>query len=287
MRLLSFRAGGRESFGVLIDREIVELADEDVRTLRDALATWGLQGIRERTRRESRRIPIGEIHYLQPITDPEKILAVGLNYHLHAEEAGLAIPKYPSVFARFPGSQVGHDEPVWRPRLSEQFDYEAELAVVIGKRCRAVEVGNAMDAIAGYGCFAENSVRDYQRHTNQATPGKNFQRSGAFGPWIVTPDEAGDPRAMTVVGRLNDREMQRDSVANMIFSIPEIIAYISSFTDLVPGDVIVTGTPAGVGFTKKPPLYLKPGDRFEVEIAGVGILRNSVIDEPRQEQSNA
>ena len=281
MRLLSFRVGHGESFGILIDREVVDLADGDVRTLRAALATWGLQGIHDRVSRQSRRIPVSDVRYLPPITDSEKILAVGLNYHLHAEEAGLAIPKYPSIFARFPGSQVGHYEPVWRPQLSEQFDYEAELAVVIGKRCRGVSVGNAMDVIAGYSCFAENSVRDYQRHTNQATPGKNFQRSGAFGPWIVTPDEAGDARAMTVIGRLNGKEMQRDSVANMIFSIPEIIAYVSSFTELVPGDVIVTGTPAGVGFTKKPPLYLKPGDNFEVEIAGVGVLRNSVIDEPR------
>lgn len=281
MRLLSFSVGSVQSFGLLVDREVVDLADGEVRTLRAALATWGIQGIRDRAAAGTRRLAPGRIRYLQPITDPEKILVVGLNYHLHAEEAGLAIPKYPSVFARFPGSQVGHDEPVWRPRLSGQFDYEAELAVVIGKRCRGAAVGDAMDVVAGYSCFAENSVRDYQRHTNQATPGKNFQRSGAFGPWIVTPDEAGDPSAMTVTGRLNGQEMQRDSVANMIFSIPEIIAYVSSFTELVPGDVIVTGTPAGVGFTRKPPLYLKPGDSFEVEVAGVGVLRNSVIDEPR------
>lgn len=281
MRLLSFSAGPIASFGLLVDREVVDLADGEVRTLRAALATWGIQGLRDRAAGGSRRIPVSDIRYLPPITDPEKILVVGLNYHLHAQEAGLAIPKYPSVFARFPGSQVGHDEPVWRPRLSGQFDYEAELAVVIGKRCRGVAVGDAMDVVVGYSCFAENSVRDYQRHTNQATPGKNFQRSGAFGPWIVTPDEAGDPSAMTVTGRLNGKEMQRDSVANMIFSIPEIIAYVSSFTELVPGDVIVTGTPAGVGFTRKPPLYLKPGDSFEVEVAGVGVLRNSVIDEPR------
>lgn len=280
MRLLSFSVGSVQSFGLLVDREVVDLADGEVRTLRAALATWGIQGIRDRAGAGTRRLAVGGIRYLQPITDPEKILVVGLNYHLHAEEAGLAIPKYPSVFARFPGSQVGHGDPVWRPRLSGQFDYEAELAVVIGKHCRGVAVGGAMDVIAGYSCFAENSVRDYQRHTNQATPGKNFQRSGAFGPWIVTPDEAGDPSAMTVTGRLNGKEMQRDSVANMIFSIREIISYVSSFTELVPGDVIVTGTPAGVGFTRKPPIYLKPGDCFEVDVAGVGVLRNSVIDEP-------
>lgn len=281
MRLLSFSVGRAESFGVLVDREVIDLADGEVRTLRAALEAWGIPGLRDRAASGSRRIPVGSIRYLQPIPDPEKILVVGLNYPLHAAEAGLAIPKYPSVFARFPGSQVGHDEPVWRPRLSVQFDYEAELAVVIGKRCRGVAAGDAMEVLAGYSCFAENSVRDYQRHTNQATPGKNFQRSGAFGPWIVTPDEAGDPSGMTVIGRLNGEEMQRDAVANMIFSIPEIIAYISSFTELVPGDVVVTGTPAGVGFSRKPPLYMKPGDRFEVEIAGVGVLRNSVIDEPR------
>ncbi len=221
------------------------------------------------------------IRYLPPITDPDKILCVGLNYHLHAKEAGMAIPERPSIFTRFPASQVGHGESVWRPRASEQFDYEAELAVIIGRRARKVRAADAMACVAGYACFAENSVRDWQMHTRQATPGKNFHASGAFGPWLVSADEVPDPTALEVIGRLNGSEVQRDSVANMIFSIPQTIEYLSAFAELLPGDVISTGTPAGVGFTKKPPVYLKAGDVFEVEVTRIGVLRNPVIDEPQ------
>jgi 2-keto-4-pentenoate hydratase/2-oxohepta-3-ene-1,7-dioic acid hydratase in catechol pathway len=280
VRALSFATGTTESFGVVIDADVADLGDQGVPSLRAALAAWGPEGLRQRASRPMRRIPLSAIRYLPPITNSDKILCVGLNYYLHAKEAGMAVPKHPSIFVRFPGSQVGHNEPVWRPRASAQFDYEAELAVVIGDRGRNVAVERAMDLVFGYSCFAENSVRDYQRHSNQATPGKNFQYSGAFGPWIVTPDEAGDPQAMKVIGRLNGVEMQNDSAGNMIFSIPELIAYASSFLELLPGDVIVTGTPAGVGFTKQPPLYMRSEDTFEVEITGVGVLRNSVIDEP-------
>lgn len=280
MRVLSFATGTTESFGVVVGADVADLGDEGVRSLRAALATWGPEGLRQRASQPTRRIPLSSIAYLPPITNSDKILCVGLNYYLHAKEAGMAVPERPSIFVRFPGSQVGHDEPVWRPRASAQFDYEAELAVIIGGRGRNIAVDSAMELVFGYSCFAENSVRDYQRHTNQATPGKNFQYSGAFGPWIVTPDESGDPQAMKVIGRLNGVEMQNDSVGNMIFSIPQLIAYASSFLELLPGDVIVTGTPAGVGFTKQPPLYMRSGDTFEVEITGVGVLRNSVIDEP-------
>ena len=280
MRLLSFTTGTTASFGVVVGADVADLGDERVGSLRAALATWGPEGLRQRASESTRRIPLSSIRYLPPITNSDKILCVGLNYYLHAKEAGMAVPEHPSIFVRFPGSQVGHDEPVWRPRTSAQFDYEAELAVIIGGRGRNVTVDSAMELVFGYSCFAENSVRDYQRHTNQATPGKNFQNSGAFGPWIVTPDEAGDLKDMKVIGRLNGIEMQHDSVGNMIFSIPQLIVYASSFLELLPGDVIVTGTPAGVGFTKQPPLYMRSGDTFEVEITGVGVLRNSVIDEP-------
>ena len=281
MRLASFRLQGRDGFGVVDDAHVVDLSG-DVTTLRDALATWGLAGIRARAASGVKR-PCAEITWLPPIPAPDKIICVGLNYHEHAKEAGMAVPGKPSLFVRFPGAQVGHETPVSRPRASAQFDYEAELAVVIGKAGRHVTEERAEDIIAGYSCFAENSVRDWQKHATQATPGKNFEASGAFGPWIVTPDEAGTVTQMEVVGRLNGREMQRDSAANMIFTVPQLIAYISTFTQLLPGDVIVTGTPAGVGFTRKPPVYLVPGDVFEVEITGVGTLRNPVIDEPAEE----
>ena len=279
MRLASFAHGRGEGFGVVAADHVMDLSGE-VPTLRAALTAWGIDGLRERARAGVRKVPLRDIAWLPPITDPDKILCVGLNYHAHAKEANMAVPEHPSLFVRFPGAQVAHGESVVRPRASHRFDYEAELAVVIGCAGRHVSAEDAPAIVAGYSCFAENSVRDWQTHSRQATPGKNFERSGAFGPWIMTPDEAGPVEAMQVVGRLNGREMQRDSAANMIFTVGQTIEYITTFITLLPGDVIVTGTPAGVGFTRNPPVWLTPGDRFEVEISGVGVLSNDLIDEP-------
>jgi 2-keto-4-pentenoate hydratase/2-oxohepta-3-ene-1,7-dioic acid hydratase in catechol pathway len=281
MRLMSFSHQGRHSWGAVDGEAVIDLGDSSAPTLRGALEAGGLQGIQKRKQRGGTLVPLSAVRYLQPITNPDKILCVGLNYRLHAQEAGMSIPKFPSLFARFAGSQVAHGEPTWLPRASSQYDYEAELAVIIGQRGRNIPESAAMQYVAGYSCFAENSVRDFQKHATQATPGKNFQASGAFGPWIVTTDEAGPPDTMDVIGRLNGKEMQRDSTENMIFTVPQIIAYLSSWAELLPGDVIVTGTPAGVGFTRKPPVYMKAGDVFEVEISRVGILRNPIIEEPR------
>jgi 2-keto-4-pentenoate hydratase/2-oxohepta-3-ene-1,7-dioic acid hydratase in catechol pathway len=281
MRLASFQTpDGRRSFGALRpDGAIVDLADGEVRTLREALARWGVAGLRERAAGAAANVPAGTFAWLPPVTDPDKILCVGLNYRLHAQEAGMEIPKYPSMFVRFPGSQVGHEAATLAPAASEKYDYEAELAVVIGRGGRALSEADAMGAIAGYACFAENSVRDFQRHATQATPGKNFESSGAFGPWLTTVDEVPDPTALEVIGRLDGEVVQRDSVANMIFTIGQLVAYASSFARLLPGDVIVTGTPAGVGSARRPQRWLKPGDVFEVEIPGVGLLRNPVVAE--------
>ena len=283
MRFVSYRYQGREAFGVVRDAQVLDLSPGIV-SLAEALAQWGIDGLTARAR-EARGtpVPLTEIEWRPPITNPDKILCVGLNYHEHAKEAGMAVPTKPSLFVRFPGSQVAQGDPVVRPWASEQFDYEAELAVVIGRVARHVRAQDAATVIAGYSCFAENSLRDYQKHAAQATPGKNFHASGAFGPWLTTPDEAGPVEKMEVIGRLNGREMQRDSAGNMIFSVPELIAYITTFTTLLPGDVIVTGTPAGVGFTRKPPIYMVAGDVFEVEVTGVGMLRNPVVDEPKSQ----
>jgi 2-keto-4-pentenoate hydratase/2-oxohepta-3-ene-1,7-dioic acid hydratase in catechol pathway len=282
MRLASFTTQGRAGFGVLAADGIRNLAGE-ITTLRDALAQWGMDELRRRATAPGPSIPLDQIEWLQPITNPDKILCVGLNYFEHAKEAKMAVPDRPSIFVRFPSSQVGHLAPVERPRVSLQLDYEAELAVIIGARGRHVREDRAHELIAGYSCFAENSVRDWQTHSRQATPGKNFERSGAFGPFLVTPDEAGPIDSMEVIGRLNGMEMQRDRAANMIFSVAQLIAYASTFTTLLPGDVIVTGTPAGVGFSRQPPVWLRAGDRFEVEVSGVGVLTNPVIDEPPYE----
>jgi len=281
MRLASFETvSGRRSFGVVApDGSIADLGTPEVPTLRAALGAWGLPGIAGRAAAPVATVPAGGFQWLPPVTDPDKILCVGLNYRRHAEEAGMAIPKHPSMFVRFPGSQVGHGRPTVAPSASAQYDYEAELAVVIGRGGRHIAEADAMAAIAGYACFAENSVRDFQRHAAQATPGKNFESSGAFGPWITTPDELGELAAVHVIGRLNGEVVQDEPLGNLIFSIPQIVAYASTFTRLLPGDVLVTGTPAGVGMARTPPRWLVPGDVFEVDIAGVGLLRNPVAAE--------
>lgn len=220
-----------------------------------------------------------EVKFLPPIPDADKILCVGFNYRGHAAETGTPLPKHPSIFVRFAASQVGHEQPVLAPSISAEFDYEGELAVIIGKAAWRVAAVDAMQYVAGYSCFAENSVRDFQSHARQATAGKNFLASGAFGPSLVTRDEIPDPAALELSTRLNGVVVQHAKLTDLIFSIPELIEYITKFTRLLPGDVISTGTPDGVGFLRKPPVYLKPGDHLEVDIPGVGLLRNQVIAE--------
>jgi 2-keto-4-pentenoate hydratase/2-oxohepta-3-ene-1,7-dioic acid hydratase in catechol pathway len=281
MKLASFEtAQGRRGFGAVHKGgAIAPLDTAEVPTLRAALAAWGVAGLRDRAADARPSLAAGTFRWLPPITDPDKILCVGLNYRRHAEEAGMAIPQHPSMFVRFPGSQVGHDAPTVAPAASAQYDYEAELAVIVGRGGRNIAESDAMAAIAGYACFAENSVRDFQKHAAQATPGKNFDASGAFGPWMTTADEVPDPGRLEVIGRLNGEEVQREPVTNLIFPIARIVSYASSFARLLPGDVLVTGTPAGVGMARKPPRWLVPGDVFEVDIPGVGLLRNPVVAE--------
>ena len=206
-----------------------------------------------------------------------KLICVGVNYMPHIREMGRERPERPVLFTRFAASVVGHGQPLLKPLASEQFDFEGELAVVIGKRARRVRRDDALDYVAGYSCFNDGSVRDFQRHSPQFTPGKNFHRSGAFGPWLVTTDEIPDPRALRLTTRLNGAVMQDESVGELCFDVPQLIEYCSTFAQLEPGDVIVTGTPGGVGAGRTPPVWMKPGDTVEVEISGIGTLRNPVI----------
>ncbi len=281
MRLASFRDQGRQSFGLVTDDGIVDLgADRRFASLRDALAAGAVAELAKAAKGRP-ALPLKSISFLPPIPDGNKILCVGLNYRKHAEEAGMQIPKHPSTFVRFPNSQVGHGEPIVRPFASEQFDFECELAVVIGRRARHVSAARALDFVAGYSCFGENSIRDFQRHAAQATPGKNFLASGSFGPWIVTADDIPDPHKLMMTTRLNGEVMQHESTGDMIFSIPQLIEYYSTWTELEPGDVISTGTPSGVGMARKPPLWMKAGDKLEIEIEKIGTLENRVVDETR------
>ncbi|MGG4775685.1 fumarylacetoacetate hydrolase family protein [Paenalcaligenes sp. Me52] len=220
-----------------------------------------------------------EVRWLAPVTSSAKVICVGLNYGKHVLEAGKDLPTHPSLFIRFPDSLVGHQQPIVLPSVSDQLDYEGELAVVIGKSGRHISVENAMSHVGGYTCMAENSVRDFQKHAAQVTPGKNFKHSGALGPWIVTADSVPEINALVLSTYVNAQCVQHDGCDQLIFSVPGLIAYISSFTDLRAGDVIATGTPEGVGMKRKPPLYLREGDTLTIEISEIGTLRVPVVKE--------
>lgn len=284
MRLASFRYEQRARWGA-VEGEAITPLDHLWPDLRRGLEA-GIAAISARAADGHAAIPLADVSLMPPVPNPEKVLAIGVNYRSHRAETGRAASDHPAVFVRFPGSVVGAEQPIVRPFLSDKFDFEAELAVVIGRQGRHIPAAAALDFVAGYSCFADNSVRDFQRHTTQATPGKNFDASGAFGPWIVTADEIGDPARLELTGRLNGEQVQHSSVGDLIFGVPDLIAYISSFTTLRPGDVIATGTPSGVGMKRTPPLFMLPGDVFEVEISGIGVLRNPVVDEERP-RSNA
>ena len=222
---------------------------------------------------------LASVVLLPVIPNPAKILCVGHNYESHVKETGRAKADHPSIFTRFADTLIAHGQPIVRPRVSAHLDFEGELAIVIGRGGRAIRAGDALEHVAGYACFNDASLRDWQWHTSQFTPGKNFPATGGLGPWLVTADEAGDLATTHVITRLNGQVVQDQPIGDMIFSIPRIITYISSFTTLSPGDVIATGTPGGVGARRTPPLWMKAGDRIEVEIGAIGRLANRIIDE--------
>ena len=247
--------------------------------MRAAIATGRLLDLGRDILAAGRAVPLERLTFQPVVADPGKILCVGVNYVAHRSETGRSESKYPVIFTRFAESQVGHLQAILRPPESVALDYEGELAVIIGAAGRRIGRADAGRHIAGYACYNDATVRDWQRHTHQFTPGKNFPTTGAFGPWMVTADEIADVGRLTLRTRLNGETVQEASVADLIFDVPELIAYISTFTQLQPGDVIVTGTPGGVGDRRTPPLYMRAGDRVEVEIDGIGILANPVVDE--------
>jgi 2-keto-4-pentenoate hydratase/2-oxohepta-3-ene-1,7-dioic acid hydratase in catechol pathway len=275
MRLMSFEQKGRVGYGVVDASARLK----GPRGLREALAAGALRDL-ERLAAEQPDFALRDVTFAPVIPDgAAKLICVGVNYLPHIKEMGRERPDRPVLFVRFADSIVGHGQPLLKPLASEQFDFEGELAVVIGKRARRVVKERALDYVAGYSCFNDGSVRDYQRHSAQFTPGKNFHRSGAFGPWLVTTDEIPDPRKLELTTRLNGEIMQHESVGELCFDVPQLIEYCSTWTQLEPGDVIVTGTPGGVGAGRTPPLWMKPGDTIEVTISGLGSLRNPVVAE--------
>jgi 2-keto-4-pentenoate hydratase/2-oxohepta-3-ene-1,7-dioic acid hydratase in catechol pathway len=278
MRSASFLINGRASYGALCDGQVFEAADEFralYPDLKAALAAGALDSLVVK----DVALENDNVRFLPPIPNPGKVLCVGVNYRPHVEEMGREIPEHPVVFVRFADSLVGHGESLLRPRISEQYDFEGELAVVIGRAARYVNALDALDHVAGFMPFLDGSVRDWQRHTMQFTPGKNFPASGAAGPALVSPDEAGAPESIELVTRVSGETMQEGRVADLIFDVPTLIEYCSSFTALLPGDVIATGTPGGVGAARKPPRWLEPGDVVEVDLGPAGCLCNTVVAE--------
>lgn len=281
MRLASFHLGTTPTYGVATAAGLVPAPESFLARypdLRTVLANGALAELAAATR-DLAAVPTEQVHFDSVIPAPSRILCVGVNYLEHIHEMGRERPDYPTLFVRFADSLVGHAVPVIRPRLSTQYDYEGELAIVIGRRARYVPAGEALAYVAGYTCFLDGSVRDWQRHTTQFIPGKNFPATGSCGPWLVTTDELPDPAALHLCTRVNGEELQSAPTRDLCFGVPEIVAYCSSFCALQPGDIIATGTPSGVGFARKPPRWLKAGDVVEVELTGVGILRNPVADE--------
>jgi 2-keto-4-pentenoate hydratase/2-oxohepta-3-ene-1,7-dioic acid hydratase in catechol pathway len=275
MKLASYIAAGRERFGVVAGDGAMTIASHP--SLRMALAAGALHQIREEASKAQPDTSLSNIRFLPVIPDPAKILCAGINYRSHAAEVNRELPKQPSMFIRFADTLIGHGGQLIRPRLSDRFDFEGELAIVIGRRGRHIPVEHALDHVAGYTIFVDGSIRDYQKFS--VTSGKNWPGTGALGPWMVTTDELPDPGKLTLTTRLNGEQVQHSTTDKLIYSCQQVISFCSDFTELHPGDVIATGTPEGVGHGRSPQLWMKPGDLLEVEISGIGTLRATVADE--------
>ncbi|MBM4764852.1 fumarylacetoacetate hydrolase family protein [Bacillus sp. B15-48] len=277
MKLVSFCHGEIESFGAVIDNGVIDLKKKFNNEFAD------LKTFLEKANVEDLNIDVNDVQYslndvtlLPVIPNPEKVVCVGLNYHAHVEECGETTTETPVIFFRYPSSQIGHEENLVLPRESSQLDFEGEIAVIIGKKGRRISEEDAYNHIAGYACYNDGSVRDWQLRTSQWAPGKNFDGTGGFGPWMVTKEDIKDDEVLSLETRVNGQVMQSSSTNLLIFSIPKLIAFISTFTTLKPGDVIVTGTPGGVGLKREPQMFLKDGDVVEIEVSKIGTLRNTV-----------
>ena len=284
MKIASARRGADTLFGVVIDGALADLSAIFVSPQALVAEVHSAEG-RERVQAMVATAPavdLSAVTLLPPVPLARRILCVGTNYADHIAESDRVneAPLHPVIFTRFPSSLVGHGDHLERSRASTSYDYEGELAVIIGQSTRYATRENALDAIAGYACFMDGTMRDFQRHTSQFVPGKSFDRSGACGPWMVTADEIEDPYALTLTTRVDGNVVQQASTSLLIHDLQAIIQYCSTFTTLEPGDIIATGTPGGVGYVKDPPLWLEPGREVSVDVTGVGTLVNTVIDEP-------
>jgi len=279
MRWLTFSQASRVSFGYITSdgQGVVDVgargAYPDLKAViaDDALAETA------QSLGDEADVALSGIEYLPTIPNPSKILCVGLNYKAHQEETGRGGEGFPTIFVRFANAQMGHEQPMIRPLESQTLDFEGEIALIIGHSGRRISRQDALSHVAGFGIYNDGSVREYQRQTSQFTPGKNFNATGGFGPWLMTPDEIGDLDKLEITTRLNGEVMQNAQASLLVHGFAELIEYCSTFTELIPGDVIVTGTPGGVGAARKPPVFMDEGDVIEVEVKPIGTLRNTVV----------
>jgi 2-keto-4-pentenoate hydratase/2-oxohepta-3-ene-1,7-dioic acid hydratase in catechol pathway len=278
MRWLSFESAGQASFGYLTsDGE--GIVDVGRRTGLADLKTAIAEGLLDQgaSQGDEADVALADITYLPTITNPDKILCVGLNYKAHQEETGRGGEGVPTIFVRFAAAQMGHQQPMIRPTESSTLDFEGEIAMIIGRGGRRIARADALSHVAGFGIYNDGSVREYQRHTSQFTPGKNFASTGGFGPWMMTPDEIGDLDEMEITTRLNGEVMQNSKASLIVHGFAELIEFCSTFIELVPVDVIVTGTPGGVGAARNPPVFMDEGDTIEIEVKPIGTLSNPVV----------
>jgi 2-keto-4-pentenoate hydratase/2-oxohepta-3-ene-1,7-dioic acid hydratase in catechol pathway len=281
LKLASYQHNNAAGYGIVEGDSIIDLSLRigarfpDIKTL---LAHEGLAEARKACGQKP-DFRLADVTLLPTIPNPGKIFCIGLNYEDHRQETKREKTEAPAVFVRFPESQVGHGQPILRPRESTKLDFEGEIAVIIGKPGRRISEKDSWDHVAGYSCYNDGSVRDWQWATTQWTAGKNFVATGGFGPWMVTADEIPANTELTLSTRLNGQQMQHTTTALLVHSIPSLIAHLSAWVPLAPGDVIVSGTPGGVGARRDPPVWMKPGDVVEVEVSGVGVLRNTIAED--------
>ena len=281
MKFVSFKLKGSPSFGIYNDKNITDLTGKILgcSSLKELISKNGISKAKKYAKENPGNISLDEIEFLPVIPNPGKIVCVGLNYSDHVKEIGIVLEENPVIFLRVPESQTAHKQPILRPKVSTHLDYECEMAVIMCETGKHIKPEDALKNVVGYSCYNESTIRDWQQHTTQFTIGKNFEKTGSFGPHMVLAEDIPDYTKLTIQTRLNDKVMQKAKLNQLIFDIPFLISYVSKAIPWRAGDVLVTGTPGGVGFKRKPPIFMKDGDKVEVEIADIGILSNIIKDE--------
>ncbi len=281
MKFVSFLLKGEAKFGISDGKNIIDLTDKilGARTLKELIEKKAISEAKKYASENDKNININEIEFLPLIPNPGKIICVGLNYSEHVKETGKTVEENPVVFLRVSKSQTAHNQYIQRPKVSTKLDFEGEMAVIMAEAGKHIKSNEAMKCIVGYSCYNESTVRDFQKHTSQFTMGKNFEKTGSFGPHMVLAEDIPDYTKLKIQTRLNGKVMQDANLNQLIFDIPNLISYISKALPWNAGDVLVTGTPGGVGFKRNPPVFMKDGDKVEVEISDIGVLSNIIKDE--------